>query len=261
MKLLVLLLLCRACSAWTPRHRALYSRVDSRVAAVTSAASIVVDDEDVIGEGTYGVVCAASDSQGTQYVAKTARSDTLSKKYWAVERAVNEKVFGAGGAGGDADDVLADAARSLATFAGVVTGKPSGGGGGGGGGLAGLLDGVNALMGGGGSAQYMTFERVVGARDVESYVRAGACGIDGLAGKRSASLLPFLRVLVLRLRDRRACGRVVRFFSFSRRGVLSPIATSSRPPGERRLAGEPPRGSFFLIAPPLPSLPRARACA
>lgn len=112
--------------------------------------TIEVDEEIVIGEGTYGVVYSARESDtGREFVAKRSRDDALSRKYFAIEKALNEQV--------------ARWSPASSLYAGLVR-------------KAGKLP---AWLGGG-FKEYLLFERVVGGRDLGTYIEEGACGLDSL---------------------------------------------------------------------------------
>ena len=54
--------------------------------------AVAIYEERIVGEGSYGVVVAAIDENNKQYVAKRARKDDRSKRYFEVERTINEKL-------------------------------------------------------------------------------------------------------------------------------------------------------------------------
>ena len=56
--------------------------------------AVEIDESRVVGEGSYGVVVAATNAEDKPYVAKRARKDAQSRAYWDVERFVNEKLAG-----------------------------------------------------------------------------------------------------------------------------------------------------------------------
>lgn len=116
--------------------------------------SIEVDEEMVIGEGTYGVVYSAREPEtGREFVAKRSRDDALSLKYFAIEKALNEQV------------ARWNPASSL--YAGMLR-------------KAGRLPEWLPKWLGGGLTEYLVFERVVGGRDLGTYIEEGACGVDAL---------------------------------------------------------------------------------
>ena len=120
-----------------------------RGGAGSEAAGVVVDESRVIGEGSYGVVVAAADESGGEFVAKRAKRDDLSRKYLATERLINEKLR----------DV-----EGLARYVGAAVGVlPD----------AGFFEAK--------TCEYLVFERVRGGRDAASYVEDGSCGVDALA--------------------------------------------------------------------------------
>ena len=59
--------------------------------------AVAIDEGRVVGEGSYGVVVAAIDQENKQYVAKRARKDDRSKRYFEIERTINEKLRGTAG--------------------------------------------------------------------------------------------------------------------------------------------------------------------
>ena len=59
--------------------------------------AVAIDEARIVGEGSYGVVVAAIDENNKQYVAKRARKDDRSKRYFEVERTINEKLRGTPG--------------------------------------------------------------------------------------------------------------------------------------------------------------------
>ena len=59
--------------------------------------AVAIDERRVVGEGSYGVVVAAIDENKKQYVAKRARKDDRSKRYFEIERTINEKLRGTPG--------------------------------------------------------------------------------------------------------------------------------------------------------------------
>ena len=111
--------------------------------------AVAIDEGRVVGEGSYGVVVAAIDQENKQYVAKRARKDDRSKRYFEVERTINEKLRGTPG---------------LAPYRGVVEGPTP---------EKQFFDPP--------STKYLLFDRVKGGRDAETYLNDGSCGVDGLA--------------------------------------------------------------------------------
>ena len=111
--------------------------------------AVAIDEGRVVGEGSYGVVVAAIDENNKQYVAKRARKDDRSKRYFEVERTINEKLRGTPG---------------LAPYRGVVEGPTP---------EKQFFDPP--------TTKYLLFDRVKGGRDAETYLNDGSCGVDGLA--------------------------------------------------------------------------------
>ena len=115
----------------------------------SSPDAVAIDEGRVVGEGSYGVVVAAIDENNKQYVAKRARKDDRSKRYFEVERTINEKLRGTPG---------------LAPYRGVVEGPTP---------EKQFFDPP--------TTKYLLFDRVKGGRDAETYLNDGSCGVDGLA--------------------------------------------------------------------------------
>ena len=111
--------------------------------------AVAIDEKRIVGEGSYGVVVAAIDENNKQYVAKRARKDDRSKRYFEVERTINEKLRGTPG---------------LAPYRGVVEGPTP---------EKQFFDPP--------TTKYLLFDRVKGGRDAETYLNDGSCGVDGLA--------------------------------------------------------------------------------
>ena len=112
--------------------------------------AVAIDEGRVVGEGSYGVVVAAIDENNKQYVAKRARKDDRSKRYFEVERTINEKLRGTPG---------------LAPYRGVVEGPTP---------EKQFFDPP--------STKYLLFDRVKGGRDAETYLNDGSCGVGAGAG-------------------------------------------------------------------------------
>jgi len=111
--------------------------------------AVAIDESRVVGEGSYGVVVAAVDDEDNQYVAKRARKDEQSRRYFDIEKNINEKLQGTIG---------------LAPYRGVVEGPTP---------EKGFFEPA--------TTRYLMFDRVAGGRDAETYLNDGSCGVDGLA--------------------------------------------------------------------------------
>lgn len=98
----------------------------------------------VLGQGTYGMVYAATSDEGRELAAKTHRADSLSRKYFDVEKKINERV--------------AQFCPDESLYVGDVEDGPW---------FA--------------RKQYLLFDRVPGGRDLGSYLADGAAGLESLA--------------------------------------------------------------------------------
>ena len=136
--------------------------------------AVAILEERIVGEGSYGVVVAAIDENNKQYVAKRARKDDRSKRYFEVERTINEKLRGTPG---------------LAPYRGVVEGPTP---------EKQFFDPP--------TTKYLLFDRVKGGRDAETYLNDGSCGVDGLA----AALVSLPAGWLLWVRVRSGCVSVGR---------------------------------------------------